>query len=71
MAPRIVFKDVKKGDVFISTMDKVRVGRRFIVERKTKKPKRVFMWTIDEFVSTCDFTMAEINRGMRRAREGE
>jgi len=66
MPPRIVFKDIKRGDAFVSVIDKVRVGRRFIVERKQHKPKLVWMWTMDEFAVSLNFTMAEINRCLVR-----
>ncbi len=66
---RIFFKDVKKGDRFVSVIDKVEVGRRWTVTRKQREPKRVFLWTMGDFAIELDFTMAEINRLLRRATE--
>ena len=71
MTPRIVFKNIKKGDAFVSTVDQIRVGRRFVVERRTHKPKRVFMWTSEPSGVVLEFTMAQINRGLVREANNE
>ncbi len=64
--PRIMFKNIKVNDPFVSIKDKVKVGRKFRVVRKTEKPKKlVFLYCIDDRIE-LDFTMAELNECLIR-----
>ena len=74
----VFFKDIRKGDHFISNrFDKVRPGRKFIVSKKSIGPKRVFMWTKSESFENgggcvdLDFTMREINHCLIRINNPE